>query len=558
MSGSGSKRRIGTLTSERRQGRRGSVAAVAGIVLVPLTMLVGLAVDYARLSSVRSELQAAVDAAALAGARVVLGSPPNDAVVREDARRFFWANFRSGLAGSRIGTDEPVVTVIEPQRNQVRVRATAEVPVVIAGAVAALLPGGPPMATTYMVSADATVQKYQRGMEVALALDTTASMANDSRLVNLKIAAGDLLEILYGLENDTRESIECSQVAGGERVCSPVYSLLVGVVPFVATVNVTPARDNGPLPKIVAPEVVNAVTWSNPASAQNYWKGCVMARPFPYEEAYADATPLESPFMPYFWPSTPSTVVWGGVTYTGPNPWTGTQETWPAWPVPSNPFNRNEVGWGAGQPTPGPNLGCGFPLLPLQPSKATAKTHINALDVGARNGTTVSLGFSWGWRLLSPKWRPWWEGGEWNLYSGTTKITAATPMGSPREYDSGTEKVIVLFTDGQNEMGDGTPDSVQSCCTNAYGDWATRPLGSTPVALLNQRTVEVCQAIKASGVRIFVVLLFPSPPPAVLNTFNENGCASGPEYFFNTPTASDLQAIFRQIGAQLTNLRLMD
>jgi Flp pilus assembly protein TadG len=546
------------MTPKQRQGRRGSVAAIAGVVLVPLTLLVGLAVDYARLTAVRSELQQAVDAAALAGARVVVGSPPNDAVVKEDARRFFWANFRSGRLGARIDSDEPAVTVIEPQRNQVQVRATAEVPVIIAGAVASLLRGGPTMASSFFIAADATVQKYQRGMEVALALDTTASMATGSRLAQLKTAAGDLLEILYGFGNDTRSSIECNTVSGGARVCSTVYSLLVGVVPFVATVNVTPVRDNGPLPKIVAPETVTALTWSNPASMQNYWKGCVMARPYPYEESFADATPLESPFMPYFWASTPSTVVWGGVTYTGPNPWVGTKETWPDWPSPSNPNNRNNVGWGAGQPAPGPNLGCGFPLLPLQPSKAVAKTHINALDVGAQNGTTVSLGFSWGWRLLSPKWRSWWEGGNWTIYSGTSEVSASTPVGSPRDYDSGTEKVIVLFTDGQNEMGDGTLNSVQSCCTNAYGDWATRPLGTNPVSVLNARTVEVCQAIKASGVRIFVVLLFPSPPPSVLNTFNENGCASGPEYFFNTPTASDLQAIFRQIGAQLTNLRLVD
>ena len=102
---------------------------------------------------------------------------------------------------------------------------------------------------------------------------------------------------------------------------------------------------------------------------------------------------------------------------------------------------------------------------------------------------------------------------------------------------------------------------VQTCalpiCTSAYGDWAARPLGANPVTALNNRAVEVCTAIKARGIKVFVVLLYASPPPSILNTFNENGCASGPTYFFNTPTGDDLRQIFREIGSHLSNLRLI-
>jgi len=119
------------------------------------------------------------------------------------------------------------------------------------------------------------------------------------------------------------------------------------------------------------------------------------------------------------------------------------------------------------------------------------------------------------------------------------------------------DKVVVLFTDGQNEMGNGATNSAESCCTSAYGDWATRPLGANPVTELNRRAVDVCTAIKARGVKVFVVLLYANPPPAILNTFNENGCASGPTYFFNTPTGDDLRQIFREIGSHLSNLRLI-
>jgi len=53
-----------------------------------------------------------------------------------------------------------------------------------------------------------------------------------------------------------------------------------------------------------------------------------------------------------------------------------------------------------------------------------------------------------------------------------------------------------------------------------------------------------------------VVLLYASPPPSVLNTFNQNGCASGAGYFFQSATGSDLRTVFREIGASLSNLRL--
>jgi Flp pilus assembly protein TadG len=555
-----SQRCLAALRLRLVEARRGSIAVIAGVGFVPLIVAAGLAVDYVRLTSVRSELQRAVDAAALAGARVVVSYPVNDPDVIADARQYFWSNFRSGVVGARVDSREPVVSIGAPDRENVSVVATAEVPVIIAGAVAALLPNGPAIASRFTLSASATAQKYQRGMEVVLALDTTASMAAGSRLANLKSGASDLLEILYGAGKDSRGSIECATGAGGVRVCTTSYSLLVGVVPFVATVNVSPARArSGSVPPIVDGARVAAADWNGGHPGTNSWKGCVMARPAPFEEARADATPTVSPFEPYLWRATPDNVVWGGTVYVGPNPWAlGRPEAWPDWPSPGDSTNRDSIGWGAGRHASGPNKGCGFPILPLQPSKTAAIAHIDSLQVGASNGTTASLGFSWAWRLLSPDWRPWWEGGSWSTFRGSARLNTETPIGSPRNYDSGFDKVVVLFTDGQNEMGNGTPDSVEACCTSAYGEWGGRPLGSNPIGELNRRTVEVCSAIKARGVKIFVVLLYPSPPPEILNTFNENGCASGPTYFFNSPTGSDLRAIFREIGAHLTNLRLVN
>ncbi|MBL8698372.1 MAG: hypothetical protein JNK67_08365 [Alphaproteobacteria bacterium] len=540
------------------RSRRASVAIIAAFALIPLLIGAGLAIDYVRLASVRGELQRAVDAAALAGARVVVSYPPNDEAVERDARRYFWANFQSGRSAATVGASDPAVAISAPDRASVTVSARANIPVLLVGVFAALLPGSGTGVSDFVISASATAMKSQRTMEMVLALDTTNSMAIGSRLANLKSGANDLLDIVYGATANERGTLECPGGAGDPR-CRMNHSLVVGIVPFVATVNVGPSRGRpGGVPPIVDPALIRAVPWGGPGPG-NSWKGCVMARPAPFEEARADATPAESPFAPYFWAPSSATVRWAGVTYAGPNPWSPatTAETWPDWPVPGARDNRELVGWGSGNHAAGPNRGCGYPILPLQPYKDVAKQHIAGLQVGATNGTTSTLGFSWAWRLLSPQWRPWWEDVPGYAYGATSRLATSTPRGMPRDYDALAEKVIVLFTDGQNEMGDGTPDSVQSCCTSAYGDWSTRPLGSDPVRELNRRTVEVCSAIKEKGVKIFVILLYASPPTSILETFNERGCASGPGYFFLTPDGRDLRAIFREVGAHLTNLRLV-
>lgn len=376
--------------------RRGGLAVIGAFALVPMIIGAGLAVDYVRLSAVRSELQRSVDAAALAGARVVAAYPPNDGAVIADSRRYFWANFRSGLAGSSVGNAEPSVAVMEPERSSVNVQATAVVPVLLVGAVSALLPNNGGTISSFALRASATAQKYQRGMELVLALDTTGSMATSDRLTNLKRGANDLLDIIYGAGNDQRGALDCSRLDANSN-CAIDPSLLVGVVPFVATVNVGPAPARpGAVPAIVESARVSAIGWGGGPGGANSWKGCVMARPAPFEEGQADATPTASPFEPYAWPSTAPTVIWGGQTYAGPNYWipAGTTEPWPAWPVAGDAFNRQNIGWGAGRHAAGPNRGCGYPILPLQPSKLIAKQHIAELQVGAANGTTVTLGFS--------------------------------------------------------------------------------------------------------------------------------------------------------------------
>jgi hypothetical protein len=451
---------------------------------------------------------------------------------------YFWANYRKSVADAEVLGGNPSVAILEPNRDTVTVAADVRVPLAFGN----FLGVG---RKSLQVSASA--QRAVGGMEVVLVLDNTGSMARGTRMAELKSGAKDLIEILYG-GLETKELRACPK-GNGMGGCTTDYLLTVGTVPFITTVNVSPGRSNGGNGKssIVDPAAVTRMDWGR----NNGWKGCVLARPYPFEESQADATPVVSPFTPYLWRSTGS---------GGANAWSTTlTEDWPVAAAPngSSTVNKSTVGAGTGQPS-GPNRGCGEPLMPLQPSRSAALAHIDSLEVGASNGTAVPIGLAWGWRLLSPDWRPYWENSKTKLFLKRKPIEVATPEGLPRSYNkSGYEKVIVLFSDGANSIG--ASRSIDGCCMSGYGDPVTvyNTLGANPVPEVDRRTREICTAIKAKGIKLYVVLLYPNPPQALLDLYNEKGCASGSNSFFHASSESQLRGIFSTVGTQLKNLRLV-
>ena len=62
----------------KRRGERGNLVVITGLMAVPLSMIVVMTLEMVSLSNETSRMQAAVDAAALAGARelAVAGGEP--------------------------------------------------------------------------------------------------------------------------------------------------------------------------------------------------------------------------------------------------------------------------------------------------------------------------------------------------------------------------------------------------------------------------------------------------------------------------------------------------
>lgn len=212
-------RRSGTL----RRDERGIVAATIALLAVPLVLAMGVAVDGARVYLVRSRLAQAVDAATLAGVQST-----EEAAILAEAQRLFDANFAAGYLGSTVA---PLTIEHEPVAGTVSIVARAQVPTMVMQ-LASL--------DTVEVEARATAIRRVNGLEVALVLDVTGSMAG-SKIAALKKAAADLVQILFG-DVETAEE------------------LAVAVVPFSARVNIGTSRN----------------AWTS--GSVSGWKGCVNAR----------------------------------------------------------------------------------------------------------------------------------------------------------------------------------------------------------------------------------------------------------------------------------------
>ncbi|MBP0463209.1 Flp pilus assembly protein TadG [Roseomonas sp. PWR1] len=494
--------------------RRGAVAMLAGLSALPLLLMAGAAIDLTRLYLLHSRLVTATDAAALAGARAI-----NDADRDTQIQRWFWANFtreRPGLSTGFLGAEVTSFNIgVEEGNRVVRVRVQASLPTTVLR-----LFGREVLSAT----ADNAARRQDRGMELALVLDVTGSMAG-SAMTALRDSATDLINIIYG-PNET------------------VPNLWVSVVPYTATVNIGRSRSNW----LVAGSLIPTDYGST------VWRGCVQAR-HQNREDETDTPPTIVPYRPFLWRST----VGRYSPNLGDNEWTNTTITEPNPENPPSDSAQNSLGNNAR----GPNLGCGRAILPLTQARGTILNEISNLRATHRGGTMANLGLQMGWANLSPRWRGLWG-------SATLPLDYGTPY---------MDKVLVLMTDGNNEWHDWAEGAPGACRTSgssppcrsgyvndgdadvtAYGRLRENRLGlANPTnanarAEIDARMSRLCASIKQAGIIVYTVTFNVSASST--QTLYRN-CASRPEYYFNSPDAAALRSAFREIAGQLANLRLI-
>lgn len=157
------------------------------------------------------------------------------------------------------------------------------------------------------------------------------------------------------------------------------------------------------------------------------------------------------------------------------------------------------------------NTYCAKTLTRLTSDAATLQASIAALTPYSE--TYIAPGLLWGWRALSPN-QPFADGAAY----GTKN------------------KYIVLMTDGANTHSASYP---------AHANF--------DVADANNVTGQTCTAIKAAGIKIYVVA-FAVTDAAIVSVLQN--CASAPINYYTAATVSELQTAFQTIGAQITKVRL--
>jgi Flp pilus assembly protein TadG len=511
----------------RRFGRdqRGNVAVVFASALFPLMVATGVAVDYSRVSGARSALQAALDAGVVAAATESNGR--TEAQLKATVQTFVDSNKGTNPYSN--------LQLAVTAANDWTVAATASacVDMVFAQFL---------NRSNVCFVASAEAKRGKSHLEVVLVLDNTGSMSSNDRIVYLRTAAKQLVTTL-------------ETAALGNRTVD------IALVPFVTSVNINGEGFSMASMDTNAQNPLHGVNFDPPAgspagtrvnhftlfsSMQQPWKGCVEARPAPYnlDDTAPNVGNPATLFVPAFAPDEPGTATPGGnsssaYNNTYLNDTGGGQRSVAkyssamprATPIVETALNvsTNE------NRTNGPNRACPTPIVPLTNDFNKLRTNIDAMRHWNGSGTNVSEGLMWGWRVLSPE----------------------APYTNGRSFtDPTVQKVVVLLTDGENVVygASGTPNKSDYGSYGFLAGGRFNALDQTAAARnVDGWVQQTCTRLKDLGVMLYTITLEANTPA---NTTLYGACATRPEMYFASPSATQLGGVFANIAQQLVSLKL--
>jgi Flp pilus assembly protein TadG len=316
--------------------RDGAVLPFVVIVCLALVGATGFGVDAARFMLMHSSLQRAIDAGALSTVARL-----DKTTIDDQLRKFTVANFSNGQIGATLDT---LTWTLSSDSKTLTVNATASAPTSLMAVLGFKV---------MTASVQSIVERSTSGLELALVLDNTGSMAGTG-ITSLKSAANTLVNTLFGDK-------------------SVAENLYVGIVPFSQSVNVGSIHTDWLKSGSIA-----ADDWG-PTS----WGGCLEAQSISTDDI-SDAAPSSKPFTPYYWEDSTQND-WISVSSRGKKTYDSTLDS-----------------------TNGPNKYCSAEVTRLTPEKGKVVAAINAMK--AVGNTHINVGAVWGWRMLSPNWRGLWGG----------------------------------------------------------------------------------------------------------------------------------------------------
>lgn len=347
------------------------------------------------------------------------------------------------------------------------------------------------------VSCESEVEKNVRGLEIALVLDVTGSMKG-SKIDALVSAARKFIQVIY------------------DKVDQP-DDALIALVPYSATVNVGSIA-----PDIVVDQYPGGLV--NPIPGEPnviydptdplMWQGCVMAR-----GAGMDQTDDPGTWDAFWYRHTED---------EDDNFWDVREDSDASLNLPYTQCNDRRT----------PNLVCPEDeIVPLTYNEAYLDQKASEIRYWCRGGTLGNLGMMWGWRVLSP----------------------TPPFDQGASYDDNAwQKVILMMTDGQNQVYDKPNTSPHSSDYTAYGRLDEGVLGTTnkgtALNVVNSRFADICEAIKREGIIIYTVTFGSGVNSTTKSLYR--ACATDSTKYLDAPSNQDLINTFEDIAEELSNLHL--
>ncbi len=284
------------------------------------------------------------------------------------------------------------------------------------------------------------------------------------------------------------------------------------------------------------------------AGGRAQWKGCVEARPEPFDVTDDPPVPgdARTQFVPYFWPDEPGRSSQGrDLGYAnnyiddGELP-TGWDRGW-EWEWQANLFKYDGANRGANfsenpPNSSGPNMACPDELLRLTSNRSQVLNKVQNLSHWWGGGTISSEGIMWGWRTLSPN-APFADG---------------APYGTRDN-----KKVLVIMTDGENLIGGNNVNGPVMSHYSAYGymRWGRFPSENFQAAsrYLDDRMRLACSNAKAKNVQV-ITILFRVDTQSSKDLLRN--CASSGQLFFLARDQNELQRAFTEVAALISKIRL--
>lgn len=581
--------------------QNGATAIIYALTILPLLLLLGFAIDFSRIRSAQSHMQAAVDSATLASALDFSNSVNLSEAARLDlAAATFDATYAADVATAQGGFETLSADINRIGDNGISGTVRGRVQLAFGG-----LFGRTELDLEATSAAEASPPQR---LEIVLALDNTTSMFRNNRFNLMRSASKGFVNQIF------------------DNSVGPEFAS-IGVVPWATLININSERPgdfdvsdaadrtpgangtrevpNTPFENraqyLLAPEVEENFSQAEleQAFAPVAWRGCVRSAPnerrvtgTSVTEALTDApvpgmrwhTALVEPELqsaPFagISPSTPevinasfqlgadrilactqnpngsrrnvhidvdraclegSNIDLAEACVSDPNEFDYFRQGGDACPWQTNIFP-----WTSRRNISGPNQNCPVAMLGLSEDRSQVVDKLDEMHP-VTGGTHMDIGLMWGLRMLSPQ-------SEWASFFGQSE---------PGGYeDAGVRKVMILLTDGQN-IAPGQIEGYYGCTetenvnTDSRGIaddcWRAPGVSTLSGGALDALTEDACDAITDTyGIELFTIAVDINDNRA-LDLLED--CAGDPARAFNI-RASELETVFEAIAAQ--ELRLL-